>query len=315
MGHSSSTYNSSTVAEDVCPEVDVKNKIVVVTGANCGIGFETARVFAARGAHVTLACRSVERGNTAADELKKLTRSNKIDVLALDLGSFASIRAFAEAFQTRHAALHFLINNAGVILPAFETTPNGFEKGWATNHLGPFLLTTLLLPELRRGAPARVVNVSSGAHVAAREPFVASLPPAPSESVNYSTFGVYADGKLSNILFARELNTREAKNGITATSLHPGAIATDIGRHFSIAKVFYAVATPFLKSHAQGAATTMFCALSANAMPGGYHEDCQFKMPSRSEGTDDAACAALWTLSERLVASADQLPSADVQNQ
>lgn len=288
-------YSSWTKAQDVCPDADCKGWCVVITGANTGIGFEAARVFASRGAQVIIGCRSKQRGEEAVTKLKGLVPDGSIEFSELDLNSFASIHRFATAFNARNIPLRLLLNNAGIMmLPKFSVTEQGVEQQFGVNHLGHFFLTSLLLPQLRAGAPSRVVNVSSIGHKFASQPV--TFPPP---EKGYGGSNNYAISKLCNILFARELNTREEKNGVHSYSLHPGAIATELGRNSTMASIFYGVARPFLKSIEQGAATTVYCALDSRANPGGYHADCA--PAACSQLAQDATLqAALWKTSEEL---------------
>lgn len=184
-------------------------------------------------------------------------------------------------------------------LPKFETTADGIEKQWGVNHVGHQLLTSLLIEPLRAGAPSRVVCVASIAHKNAHAPFMEALPPTAGK---YSEWANYGDSKLSNILFARELNRRESGHGVTAYSLHPGVINTELARNNWQASFFYSVGQIFMKSIPQGAATTVFCAISDAAKPGEYHSDCQPAAP-RSEGTSDEIAKRLWELTEQTINS------------
>ena len=286
-------YSSWTKAQDVCPETDCKGWCVIITGANTGIGLEAARVFALRGAQVIIGCRSKQRGDEAVEKLKRLVPGGSVEFSELDLASFVSIQRFATAFNTRNIPLKLLINNAGIMMiPKFTVTEQKIEQQFGVNHLGHYLLTTLLLPQLRAGAPSRVVNVSSYAHTFAKN--TVTFPP---QEQNYDGGANYSISKLANILFARELNTREEKNGVHAYSLHPGVIATELSRNSTMAGVFYTMAKPFLKSIEQGAATTMFCALDNRAVAGGYHADCAPATCTKL-AQDAAQQAALWKMSE-----------------
>jgi retinol dehydrogenase-12 len=295
-------YKSSTNAEQVGADVDVKGQTVIVTGGNSGIGFETARVFASRGANVILACRSAEAGPAAAKQIEEST-GQKVMFEQLDLNSLASVDAFAARFKADHTELKYLINNAGIMsIKNFELTAFGIEKQFGVNHVGHFHLTNLLMEPLRAAKPSRVVNVSSAAHEMAHKQFMSNMPPTPER---YGRWANYGDSKLANILFSKELNKREEENGVTAYSLHPGVIKTNLHRNNVMAKVFYNLASIFMKSIPQGAATTVFCALDPRAEPGGFHSDCKPKGSKRPEVDDAEAAAELWAISEKIVAKGD----------
>jgi retinol dehydrogenase-12 len=336
MGASgSSVYGASTKAADIAADVDLRGKNVYITGANTGIGFETARVLVTRGAHVIVACRDKARGEEAVARIKHDvgtgTDAGTVSLASLDLHSFASVRAAAAEFVASGRPLHCLINrahssescavrsipggvayicmhfynavvhpssDAGIMaLPRFETTADGIEKQWGVNHVGHQLLTSLLIEPLRAGSPSRVVCVASVAHKNAHTPFLEALPPT---AGSYSEWANYGDSKLSNILFARELNRRESGQGVTAYSLHPGVINTELARNNPMASVFYTVGQVFMKSIPQGAATTVFCAISNAAKPGEYHSDCR-PAACRSEGTSDEIAKRLWELTEQAI--------------
>ena len=271
-------------------------RIALITGANTGIGLVTARELAARGAHVCIACRSVEKAQMAVDEIRKTTSNEKVELLALDLSDFDSIRACAEQFLSRDLPLHLLINNAG-LAGAKGMTKSGFELAFGTNHIGPFLFTQLLLDRIKLSAPARIVTVASRAHIRvlginwedARQPTKgkAGLPE-------------YGVSKLANVLFSAELARKLAGTGVTTYSLHPGVVATDVWREVP------ALIRPLIKlmmiSTEDGAATTLYCATSPDMSneTGLYYDKCRVKEPSRA-GQDGALAAELWRRSEAWV--------------
>eukprot|EP00239_Pterosperma_sp_CCMP1384_P007452 CAMPEP_0197856718 /NCGR_PEP_ID=MMETSP1438-20131217/29107_1 /TAXON_ID=1461541 /ORGANISM="Pterosperma sp., Strain CCMP1384" /LENGTH=198 /DNA_ID=CAMNT_0043472275 /DNA_START=181 /DNA_END=774 /DNA_ORIENTATION=+ len=191
-----------TKAENVAVDVNVKDKVIIVTGANTGIGLETVRVLASRGAHVILGCRSAARGQAAVDQIKAQHSDAKLTLGELQLESIESINKFVDWFLAQNLRLDVLINNAGIMaLKQYETTVDGVEKQWGVNHLGHFHLTNLLLPKLRASAPSRVVNVASEANQMA-QPGVwknARLPPTKED---YGPLFTYGDSKLSNIIHA-----------------------------------------------------------------------------------------------------------------
>ena len=182
---------------------DMKDKIVLITGSNAGIGKATALGLAQRGATVVASVRSEEKGRRAVEEIRHATANAEVDLLVGDLGSLAGVRALAAEFVDRWDRLDVLVNNAGVFLSQRSETVDGFETTFAVNHLAPFLLTHLLLDRLQSGAPSRIVNVASAAHVRS------SLDFDDLQSCRaYSTMDVYSKSKLANILFTRELARR-----------------------------------------------------------------------------------------------------------
>lgn len=269
------------------------DRVALITGANTGIGLVTARELAARGAQVFIACRSLEKGQAAVDDIRQTTGSEKVELLALDLGDFASIRACAEAFLARDLPLHLLINNAG-LAGAKGITPSGFELAFGTNHMGHFLLTQLLLERIKRSAPARIVTVSSRAHTRVSAIDWASLRRPTKSMTGIPEYGV---SKLANLLFSAELGRRLAGSGVTTYSLHPGVVASDVWR--ALPRPLQWLAKRRMITVEAGAATTLFCATApalANET-GLYYDRCQIKSLSRA-GQDVTLAAELWRRSE-----------------
>ena len=271
-------------------------RVALVSGANTGIGFVSAREIAAGGAHVFIACRSVEKGQAAVDEIRTSTGNMQVELLALDLGDFDSIRACAAAFLARDLPLHLLINNAG-LAGAKGMTKSGFELAFGTNHIGPFLLTQLLLDRIKQSAPARIVTVASRAHT--------RMSGINWDDVRQPTKGKaglpeYGISKLANVLFSAELGRRLAGTGVTTYSLHPGVVATDVWREVP------AFIRPLIKlmmiSTDEGAVTTLYCATSPDASneTGLYYDKCLVKEPSKV-GQDVMLAAELWRCSEAWV--------------
>jgi NAD(P)-dependent dehydrogenase (short-subunit alcohol dehydrogenase family) len=205
------------------PNLD--GKTFVVTGANSGIGLAAVRELAQKGATVVLACRSVEKGAAAADEIRPSAPRATLDVMSLDLADLSSVRAFAEAFTRAHRRLDVLVNNAGVMALPRSTTVDGFEMQLGTNHLGHFALTGLLLPMLMSTAAARVVTVSSLAHRIGRIDFDDL-----DGERRYKKWSAYGQSKLANLLFAFELQRRleSAEADAISVACHPGYAATDL---------------------------------------------------------------------------------------
>lgn len=195
----------------------IDGKTVIITGANSGIGKETAIDLARRGGKIFIACRDLKRGQNALEEIKMKSGSEKIYFLQLDLASLDSVREFSRRFHELESSLHILINNAGIMACPRALTKDGFELQFGTNHLGHFLLTNLLLDRLKESAPSRVVIVSSVLHKIGR----IKRDDLNSEK-SYAKWSVYGQSKLAKVLFARELSKRLEGSGVTANSLHPG---------------------------------------------------------------------------------------------
>lgn len=280
-------------------------RVVVVTGANSGIGFETAVALAALGAHVVLCARDPGRGERAvADAAARVGPSASLELAELDLADLASVEACAAGLLERHPHLHVLVNNAGGILRRRQTTVDGFEATFGVNHLGHFFLTRLLTERLRSSAPARVVNIASGAHRSAR----GGLPFDDLQSEgSYRPFTVYARSKLANILFTRELARRLDGSGVTANAVHPGYVASRFGRDGDtgvLGSAAMILGRPFAISSAKGARTSVHVA-SAPALEdttGAYFVKCRPTEPSAAARDDDAA-QRLWELSDELLRS------------
>jgi retinol dehydrogenase 12 len=276
------------------PQQDLAGKRIIITGANTGIGKETARALAARGAKITLACRSQAKTQPVIDELRQVSGHDDIDFIALDLGDLASVRACADELLARGGPLHVLINNAGLAGPR-GLTKDGFELTFGTNHLGHFLLTMKLLPLLEATPGARIVNVSSASHYQAKRIDWDALR-KPTRSV--TAMDEYAVSKLANVLFTKELARRLPAGGVTTYALHPGVIASDIWKR-RIPRPIAWLMTRFMKSTEDGARTTVHCAASPAVATetGRFYTDSKEKKPSRL--ADDAELAKeLWKRSE-----------------
>jgi len=212
---------------------DQRGRTVVVTGANAGIGFETAKVLAGRGAAVVLACRDIRKATDAAGRITDAVPGATVDVVPLDLASLASVRQAAGQIRSRYPRLDLLINNAGLMMPPYGRTEDGFELQIGTNHLGHFALTGLLLDRLLATPGSRIVTVSSFAHRQGR----IDLDDLHFQQRAYRPAAAYGQSKLANLLFTYELQRRLAAAGAQtiAVALHPGAVPTDLQRHASAA--------------------------------------------------------------------------------
>ncbi|XP_045925311.1 retinol dehydrogenase 13-like isoform X2 [Micropterus dolomieu] len=205
----------------------INGKTVVITGANAGIGKETARELAKRGGRIIMGCRDMGKCEEAAKEIRGKTLNPHVYACHLDLASMKSIREFAERIKQEEQRVDVLINNAGVMrCPAWKTE-DGFDMQFGVNHLGHFLLTNLLLDKLKESAPSRVINLASLAHIVGKIDF---------EDLNwekkkFDTKQAYCQSKLANVLFTRELAKRLQGTGVTVNAVHPGVVATELGRH------------------------------------------------------------------------------------
>ncbi|XP_028932174.1 retinol dehydrogenase 12-like isoform X2 [Ornithorhynchus anatinus] len=277
--------------------VRLHGKVAVITGANTGIGKETARDLARRGARVIIACRDVLKGESAAGEIRAETGNRQVLVRKLDLADTKSIRAFADRFLAEEKQLHILINNAGVMMCPYSKTADGFEMHLGVNHLGHFLLTHLLLGRLKESAPARVVNVSSLAHVIGKIRFH----DLQGEKYYYSNMA-YCHSKLANILFTRELARRLQGTGVTTYALHPGVVQSELVRHSLLMCLVWRLFSFFVKSSQEGAQTSLHCAVAENleALSGEYFSDCK-RAPVSARGRNGATARRLWEVSCELL--------------
>ncbi|MCP4841270.1 MAG: SDR family oxidoreductase [Halieaceae bacterium] len=297
-------------AEQASDGADLSGKNALVTGANTGLGQETARVLALRGAHVTMACRNRTKALAAKQEIVDSAEGKiseaQLDFLELDLNSLAAVRKSAGEFKERQRPLHLLINNAGIMIPMERRTDDGFEAHMGINHLGHFLFTNLLLDSLLLAKGARVVIVSSSAMgMATLTPQLRDLN---WESRKFNGFRSYGDSKLMNLMFSNELNKRYAGEGIVANALHPGVIATELARDQSIPFMLLGIfMVPFMKTVSRGAATTVYVATSPDYERRGglFFSDCREKKVLQKLAQDEDACAALWQRSCQMTGIAD----------
>ena len=271
MGQSNTKFNKKSTAMETADNIDLNGKTILITGCNTGIGKETARVLAIRGAKIYMLCRNMEKANKAREDIIKAIKQdtvngnknfddNKIITMELDLSSLLSVRRCVGKYLALNEPIDYLINNAGVMaIPEWRPSKDGFEMQFATNHLGHFYLTTLLTPLLLKCTPSRVINLASSAH--SQSPKIDNI------KDNFITQGInckdgplqkdygmkgwknYGLSKACNVLFAREYNRRYQKDGIISVSLHPGVIKTDLGRHTgSVGAFFLSVGSVFMKS-------------------------------------------------------------------
>lgn len=280
-------------------------RVCLVTGANVGIGMETARGLAQLGATVWMCSRDVAKGEAAAAEVRRSAGHERVRVLRLDLASAAGVRRATEEFLGASPRLDVLVNNAGLILSERRLTEDGFEMTFGVNHLGHFLWTTLLLERMLATAtaarPARIVNLSSDAHRMSR-----GLPwDDLRRDRGYASWGVYGDSKLANILFSRALARRLAGRHVTANAVHPGVVATSFagdGDTGWFGRWLMPLARPFLLTPAQGAATSLHVATAPETatVSGRYFAKSRESTPTKY-ALDDAEAERLWAESERML--------------
>lgn len=283
---------------------NLQHQIALVTGATSGIGQVTATELAKMGAHVVILARNANKAATAQQEIKAAAGHNQVDVLLADLADLDQVRRVAAEFNARYPRLDILVNNAGLILGARrQLSPQGYELGLATNHLGPFLLTSLLFDKLKASSAARVVNVASTAYRMARPDFADFQ-----SSRHYGAFAVYANTKLYNILFTQELARRLRAHGIanvTANVLHPGVVASSFGSAANgLMSVFVQLGRPFMISAAKGAETSVFLASAPEVATtsGGYFDKKKAEPVQSSFNTLEHA-RQLWELSQQLTST------------
>jgi NAD(P)-dependent dehydrogenase (short-subunit alcohol dehydrogenase family) len=297
-----------TTTDEVVRGVDLTGRTVLVTGVSAGLGVETARALTSVGARVVGAARDLSKAKTALDGLD-------VELVELDLADLESVRRCAAQVLDLAPVLHVLVNNAGVMAPPLTRTAQGFELQLGTNHLGHFLLTRLLEPALRAGAPSRVVNVSSRGHLRAGMDFDDPY----WRTRDYDKWKAYGQSKSANVLFTMELERRWGPEGVHAFALHPGVIPTELSRHLT-QEDFTTLSTKgrggskgtlTLVDVPTGAATQVWAATAAelDGRGGLYLEDCAIGGPTPGDGSagyaphavDPQAAQQLWEWSEREV--------------
>jgi NAD(P)-dependent dehydrogenase (short-subunit alcohol dehydrogenase family) len=266
---------------------DMTGKTVLVTGSNTGLGRVTAEELARRGAKVILANRSEDRTRPVLDAIQKA--GGEAVFHPLDLSDLTSVRKSAEAWLARNEPLHVLINNAG-LAGQKGLTPDGFERHFGVNHLGPFLFTLLVLPSLRQAGEARIVNVASRAHKRVKRLSFEALQRPTASPTGFPEYGV---SKLANVYFSRELGRRLAGSGITTYAVHPGVVASDIWR--KVPWPFRSIIKRFMVTNEEGAKTQIRCATD----PTLRHETGRYYAESRELalqglGNDETLCKTLW---------------------
>ncbi|XP_022085672.1 retinol dehydrogenase 11-like [Acanthaster planci] len=289
-------YYFVKVADRCTCRTRLDGKTVIITGANTGIGKETAIDLAHRGARIILACRSETRGLIAEREIRETTGNSHVHFMRLDLASLESVKEFAQEFCNREDRLDILINNAGVINDGSTKTAEGYELSFGVNHLGHFLLTNLLLAKLKSSSPSRVITVSSDAYQLGRLGFL----DGEELGANEGRVKLYARSKLANLLFTHELAKTMEGTDVSAFALHPGSIDTDIKRNWAwwLRAIAPIISFLFLKTTAEGAQTTIHCAVAQDLEKhsGKYFKGCRVQKVA-SMARDDKLSRKLWRVS------------------
>jgi NAD(P)-dependent dehydrogenase (short-subunit alcohol dehydrogenase family) len=309
-------FSSQSTTDQVLEGIDLTGKLALVTGASSGLGVETARALASKGARVVMAARDVPKIEQQAAAIRARHPAAQLEVMELHLDRPANVRSFAKAFLARHPRLNLLIGNAGVMACPLQRTPEGWEMQFATNHLGHFLLANLLAPALVAGAPARVISVSSAGH---------QFSPVVFDDIHferrpYDKWQSYGQAKTANILFALEFDRRFASQGVRAFSNHPGGIRTELGRHLTPEDIQLLTersqqraskGVMVWKNVEQGASTQVWGATAPelDGKGGLYLEETQIsgtEPPPGSAGCapyalDPEAAKRLWAVSEQLL--------------
>ncbi|KAK7283635.1 hypothetical protein RIF29_13278 [Crotalaria pallida] len=305
-----SGFSTSSTAEEVTQGIDGTGLTAIVSGTTHGIGTETARVLALRGVHVIMAVRNVIAAGEVKEAILKEIPTAKVDVMKLDLSSLASVRKFVSDFKSSGLPLNILINNAGISAGPFTLTEDNIELTFATNHIGQFLLTNLLLDTMKKTThqskkEGRIVNVSSDGHQFTYPEGIRF--DKINDQSSYYSWHAYGQSKLANILHANELARRLKEDGVevTANSLHPGCIITNIYHpelHGSVPAGNYHIIRIYGLSRKYGAATTCYVALNpqVRGVSGKYFVDSNLAEPS-SQGRDTDLAKKLWDLSMKMI--------------
>ena len=318
------TFDKNSTADEVLEGIDLTGKRALVTGGASGLGEETVRALAAKGAEVIIAARNKAKADAVIASVSESTGNSNISFLALELGSLKKIEASAKEFLDRYDSLDLLINNAGVMACPFDKTEDGFELQFGSNHIGHFYFTNLIMPTLLKSGNARIVSLSSMGHRAS---------PIVFDDINYENrpyekWQAYGQAKTANALFAVGLNNRFAAKGIEAFSVHPGVILTPLSRHLTQEDIDRIASSSNqnddsdnpenadqsgVKTVAQGAATSCYAATAPelSGKGGAYLENCNIAevLPGNSAEThgvrdfaiDPDAAEKLWQASENMV--------------
>ena len=270
----------------------------MITGANSGIGKETARELSRMGATIIMVCRNEEKAKNALEEIKKDTKNDKIDLFIADLEKPETIKSMAQRFKEKYNQLDVLVNNAGLILLKHQLNEQGIERTLAINHIGHFILTGLLLDLLKASAPSRIINISSGGHTMAKLNFDDLM-----LEKKFSPTRAYGNSKLANLLFTYELAKRLEGSDVTVNAVHPGWVRSNFGQPDSnkSVKLLYMFSFPFMISPTKGARTSIYLASSpeVEGITGKYYAKCKSKKSSKIS-YNLGVQKKLWEISEQL---------------
>lgn len=315
-------YNKDTTTNEVLEGIDLSGKRIVVTGSSSGLGEESTRALASKGAKITMAARNSEKNEAAAARVRESVPGAELELRELDLGSLDSVRRFSDGFLSDHDRIDVLLNNAGVMCCPHSKTSDGFENQLGTNHIGHFLLTARLAPALIQAEGSRVVELSSAAHGICGMDFDDPM----FERREYDEWTSYGQSKTANALFAMELDRRFSSQGVQAFSVHPGVILTELARHMNEDLMQQMIQRQKRraeeageeiaggmkpKSVEAGAATQVWAATAPELADhgGAYLGDCQLGVLGGNVGSngvdpharDPKAAAQLWEMSENWV--------------
>ncbi|KAK9511001.1 hypothetical protein O3M35_005660 [Rhynocoris fuscipes] len=298
-------YDGSTTALQVLHGRDLSGKVAIVTGANCGIGYETARSLALHGCEVIIACRSMSSAEEATAAILKERHDASVRPMLLQLHRLTSVKNFVEEFCKLYSKLDILILNAGVMSVPFSLTEDGYEYVFQVNHLAHAYLTILLEDMLTRGVPSRVVFVASESHRYSNltEESLSEETISPKSSSSYWSLMAYNHSKLLNVVFAGKLSDKWAKKGIAVFSVHPGNLVyTNLSRYWWPYKLLFALVRPFTKSLQQAASTSVYCAtaLELDSVTGLYFNNCFRTEPSKT-AVNPKFGDKVWNLTKELI--------------
>ncbi len=275
---------------------DMTGKVCIVTGGNSGIGKEAAKGLVALGADVVIICRDRTKGEAALSEIRQAGKGSA-ELIVADISSLSQVRAGVDEFERTHRRLDVLVNNAGVILTKRIVTADGYEQTFATNHLGHFLLTDLLMDTIKKSSPSRIINLTSQAHRGARIDF---------EDIqgekHYSAYKAYSQSKMANVLFTYELAKKLEGTGVTVNCLHPGVVRTGFGHDTGgLLSMIISIGSPFFISAKRSAKAVVYLASSPDLVTtsGKFFSKSKEAKSSR-ESYDEEAAKRLWDVSEKL---------------
>lgn len=275
----------------------MKGKTVLITGATSGIGKATAIELANRGAIISMLIRNAEKGKATKQEIIEKTGNKNIDIQLIDLADLSSVRKAAEELKVKFKTIDILINNAGGMFKERLLSKDGYELTFAMNHLGHFLLTNLLVDNIKAAQAGRIINVSSEAQRAGHIDFEDLM-----AEKKFKVFKSYSQAKLANIIFTKSLHEKLNDSGVSVFALHPGVVRTGFGSGFGgVFTVLLKIAHPFMRSPKKGADTTIYIATEENIenLSGNYFKDCKVKKPI-AEAEDPVVAKKLWEVSENL---------------